>query len=191
MTRVVVIDNYDSFTHNLVDGLRRAGADVLVHRNDAVTRDDVVALAPDGIVLSPGPGSPDNERDFGVCATLIRDPLDVPMLGVCLGMQGMALHTGGAVGRAVDVVHGESSPVHLGDHSLFAGVQQPAVVGRYHSLCVTAAGADWMRLGSTDDGTLMAMAHRARPWIGVQFHPESILTPEGQTMIENFVAMCR
>ena len=80
MTRVVVIDNYDSFTHNLVDGLRRAGADVLVHRNDAVTRDDVVALAPDGIVLSPGPGSPDNERDFGVCATLIRDPLDVPML---------------------------------------------------------------------------------------------------------------
>ena len=190
MTHVVLIDNYDSFTHNLADAVRRAGAQVTVRRNDAVTRDDVAALAPDAVILSPGPGHPGNERDFGVCQQLLRDPLDVPMLGVCLGMQGMAHHTGGTIGPAPTLVHGEPDSVPLGEHAIFAGLSRPVQVARYHSLCVTEPGPEWEPLGRSPDGTLMAMQHRRRPWIGVQFHPESILTPEGQTMIEQFLRTC-
>lgn len=188
MTRILVIDNYDSFTYNLADGLGRAGADVQVHRNDAIDRDAIAASTPDGLVLSPGPGSPANEKDFGVCRDLITKPLEVPMLGVCLGMQGMALHTGGSVGAAPELVHGEASPLHLGTHPLFDGMPRPTPVARYHSLCVTDAPG-WQHLGEVD-GTLMAMAHPKRPWMGVQFHPESILSPAGQTLLENFVRMC-
>lgn len=191
MTRITVIDNYDSFTYNIVHGLAHAGADVSVHRNDAIDHDRLAADRPDGIVLSPGPGHPGVARDFGVCTGLVRQPLDVPMLGICLGMQGMALHTGGGVERAPEVVHGETRRFRPRRHAIFDGLPDEIQVGRYHSLCVAAAppGA-WLDLGRTDDGVLMAMAHRQRPWIGLQFHPESILTPDGQTMIDHFVEMC-
>lgn len=191
MTRITVIDNYDSFTYNVVHGLAHAGADVSVHRNDAIDRDRLAADRPDGIVLSPGPGHPGVARDFGVCTDLVKRPLDVPMMGICLGMQGMALHTGGAVDRAPEVVHGETRRFKPHHHVIFDGLPDEIQVGRYHSLCVAAAPPDaWHDLGRTDDGVLMAMAHRQRPWIGLQFHPESILTPDGQTMIDHFVQMC-
>ncbi len=188
---MIVIDNYDSFTYNLVHGLAKAGADVQVIRNDAIDRAGIADLQPDGIILSPGPGSPDNDRDFGICKDLILEPLGVPMLGVCLGMQGMAHHAGGRVQRAPEVVHGEASHTTLQPHPIFAGLPTEVQVARYHSLCVTETGPDWQELGRSDDGILMAMAHRRRPWVGVQFHPESILTPLGQTMLANFVEMCR
>ncbi len=192
MTRILVIDNYDSFTYNLVHGLAAAGADIVVERNDATDRAAIQAKGFDGIVLSPGPGSPAIARDVGVCADLIRRPLDLPMLGVCLGMQSMAHYTGGTVSRAPQVVHGETSQVALGDHPLFEGLPGSVDVGRYHSLRVeTPLPADWQALGSTQDGVLMAMAHQTLPWVGVQFHPESILSPQGPSMLANFTRMCR
>ncbi len=190
--KVVVVDNYDSFTYNLVHALAEAGADVEVVRNDAVDRAGIAAMAPQGIVLSPGPGHPSVARDFGVCAQLIQQPLEVPMLGVCLGMQGMAQHTGGAVVRAPQLVHGEASRVHLEEHPLFAGLGRDVEVGRYHSLAVDEASlpADWNVIARTDD-VVMGIAHASRPWIGVQFHPESILTPDGPRMVRNFVESCQ
>ena len=191
--RILVVDNYDSFTYNLVHAFAGAGAHVTVHRNDAVDRDAIARDAPDGIVLSPGPGHPGQERDFGVCKDLITEPWDGPLLGVCLGMQGMALHSGGAVVPAPAIVHGSASRFRRGDHAVFAGLPPELSVGRYHSLAVDAERLppDWQALGATEDGTLMAMAHRRRPWVGVQFHPESILTPDGPKMVHNFLEMCR
>ncbi len=192
MTRLLVIDNYDSFTYNLVHGLTAAGAEVTVRRNDAITRSDIEAMRVEGIVLSPGPGSPGVARDVGVCADLIADPLPVPLLGVCLGMQAMAHYTGGTVRRAPSVVHGEANTITLAPHPCFRGLPESVEVGRYHSLCVeTPLPRQWQALGSSEDGVLMAMAHRERPWLGLQFHPESILSPTGQTMLQNFVEMCR
>lgn len=190
MTRILLVDNYDSFTYNLADGLRKEGAHVEVHRNDAVTRQDIERRRPDGIVLSPGPGHPENERDFGVCRQLIEDPLQVPMLGVCLGMQGMALHTGGRVLAAPELVHGESSLCELESHPLFDGLKSPQEVARYHSLCVSEPMPPGWEITARANGIIMAMHHQERPWIGVQFHPESILTPNGQTMLRNFIRMC-
>lgn len=185
--RVLVIDNYDSFTHNLVHAFATAGAQVTVHRNDAIGRADIVAEGPDLVVLSPGPGHPGEPRDFGVCADLITDPTDIPLFGVCLGMQGLAHHTGGTVVPAPAIVHGETAQVPRADHPLFDGLPDTLDVGRYHSLAVDGDSlpAEWTSLGTTDDGTLMAMAHTERPWIGVQFHPESILTPDGPRMVQN------
>lgn len=192
MTRLVVIDNYDSFTYNLVHAFAGLGAHVDVHRNDAITHPELAKLAPDGIVLSPGPGHPGNAKDFGVCAELIRQPLDAPMLGVCLGMQGMAHHTGGHVVQAADIVHGESDTFAPASHPIFANTPPALEVARYHSLRVDEASlpSEWEPLGSTSDGTLMAMAHRSRPWVGLQFHPESILTPDGPTIARNFLDLC-
>jgi len=191
MTRLLLVDNYDSFTHNLAAGLHLGGADVTVVRNDAIDRDGVATLGPDGIVLSPGPGHPGVPRDFGVCTDLVRRPLDVPMLGVCLGMQGMVHHTGGRVIAAPELVHGEASDAELEDHPLFDGVARRTPVGRYHSLCVDAdLPPAWSPIG-TSGTVVMAVAHQDRPWVGVQFHPESILTPQGPRMLQNFVEMCR
>lgn len=190
--RILVIDNYDSFTYNLVHALAQQGADVEVRRNDTIDRAAVAALAPDGIVLSPGPGHPAVQRDFGVCADLIREPLDMPMLGVCLGMQGMAQHTGGTVVRAPELVHGEASPASLEEHPLFAGLPRQVPVGRYHSLAVQESGlpSEWRVIARTGD-LVMGIAHRSLPWTGVQFHPESILTPDGPSMVRNFVESCQ
>jgi anthranilate synthase/aminodeoxychorismate synthase-like glutamine amidotransferase len=190
--RILVVDNYDSFTFNLVHAVAAQGAEVDTVRNDAIDLAGVQRMAPDGIVLSPGPGNPAEPRDFGVCADLVRERVDVPMLGVCLGMQGMAHHTGGVVVRAPRPVHGEASPVLLQADSIFAGLPGTIHAGRYHSLVVDAASLppEWAPTARSPDGLLMAMAHRDLPWFGVQFHPESILTPQGPRLIRNFVEMC-
>ncbi len=189
---IVVVDNYDSFTYNLVHALEEAGARTTTIRNDAMDRKGVEALQPDGLVLSPGPGNPANPRDFGVCTDLIQAPMTVPMLGVCLGMQGMALHTGGTIIAAPSLVHGESDTVHMAPHPWLAGLPSPLTVARYHSLAVDANAlpTEWSALGTTTDGTLMAIAHRTQPWLGLQFHPESILTPDGPRIIQNFAEAC-
>lgn len=187
---VIVIDNYDSFTYNLVHAFHEGGARVVVHRNDAITRDALESQDPEAIVLSPGPGSPANPRDFGVCRDLIETPVrGVPMLGVCLGMQGMAHWTGGRVAPAPTVVHGEASRIALGASPLWVGLPEAIDVGRYHSLVVDGATLpdDWQVTATTQHGTVMAMDHKRLAWHGVQFHPESILTPDGQTIIGNFL----
>jgi anthranilate synthase/aminodeoxychorismate synthase-like glutamine amidotransferase len=189
--RILVVDNYDSFTHNLVHGLATAGAIVDVARNDALRLDDVLTRRLDGVVLSPGPGHPENERDFGVCADLVRHGGALPLFGVCLGLQGMAHHTGGRVVRAPRPVHGRSTQVDLALHQIFAGLPRRIQAGRYHSLVAEESSlpSDWIVIGR-GDGLVMAMAHRTRPMAGVQFHPESILTPHGPRLLRNVVAWC-
>jgi anthranilate synthase/aminodeoxychorismate synthase-like glutamine amidotransferase len=190
--RLLVVDNYDSFTHNLAHGLAAAGATVEVVRNDAVALDEVLAMGLDGVVLSPGPGHPAVPRDFGVCAALVKDGGSLPLFGVCLGLQGMAHHTGGRVVRAPAAVHGQSTRVGLEPHPLFAGLPRSIAAGRYHSLVAEEASlpADW-RVIARGDGLVMAMAHQRRPMAGVQFHPESILTPQGPRLLRNVVEWCR
>ncbi len=190
MARVLIVDNYDSFTYNLAHAFMKAACDVDVRRNDAITRDEVQAGQYDALVLSPGPGTPANDRDFGVCRHLITDPLpQIPMLGVCLGMQGMAHWSGGTIQAAPEVIHGEASPVTLSNSPLWNGLGDQVRVGRYHSLVVDGDSlpAVWRPTAHAADGTLMAMDHDSLPWHGVQFHPESILTPVGQAMITNFL----
>jgi anthranilate synthase component 2 len=180
---ILLIDNYDSFTYNLAQLLPA----VRVVRNDAVTLAEIEALAPTHIVLSPGPGHPKNARDIGVCRELLESGTKIPILGVCLGMQAMAQFTGGKVTAAPTIVHGEAKPTELAEHPIFAGIRSPAMVGRYHSFCVDEATlpAEWSIIARAD--VPMAMAHNQLPRIGVQFHPESILTPDGNRMIQNFL----
>ncbi len=189
--RVVLVDNYDSFTWNLAQYLGMAGANVWVVKNDAVTLQDIRTYGPSHIVLSPGPGRPEVARDFGVCADVLRDIVDVPLLGVCLGHQGMAHALGGRVVHAPAVMHGRTSPIQHDGTGLFAGIASPMTVMRYHSLlvdrnclppCLTVTA-------ETEDGLVMGIAHSSRPWWGVQFHPESIGTPDGLKLLRNFVAM--
>lgn len=190
--RLLLVDNYDSFTHNLAHGLQAAGARVEVRRNDAVGLEDVLGDGFDGAVLSPGPGHPAVARDFGVCAQLVRRGGALPLFGVCLGLQGMAHHTGGRVVRAPAPVHGEATRVDLGDHALFRGLPRALRAGRYHSLVAEEASLppDW-QVVARGDGLVMAMAHRRRPMAGVQFHPESILTPQGPRLLRNVVRWMR
>lgn len=187
---ILLIDNYDSFTYNLVQLLRTAGAEVEVVRNDA---DDVQGLldrGAEGIVLSPGPGRP---QDAGVCTRLIAARPDLPLLGVCLGHQCIAEVCGATVGAAKRLMHGKTSMVRYADDPLFSGLPNPFQATRYHSLAVTDGtlpdpldAIAW----SQDDGTIMALRHRQRPYWGVQFHPESILTPEGTVLLDNFLSQC-
>jgi len=190
--RLLVVDNYDSFTHNLAHGLAAAGAKVDVVRNDAASLDGILAMGLDGVVLSPGPGHPAVARDFGVCADLVRGGGSLPLFGVCLGLQGMAHHTGGRVVRAPAAVHGQSTRVDLEPHAIFAGLPRHIAAGRYHSLVAEESSLprEWSVIGR-GDGLVMAMAHRRRPMAGVQFHPESILTPLGPRLLRSVVAWCR
>ena len=189
---LLVVDNYDSFTHNLAHGLAAAGAKVDVVRNDAADLQGILALGLDGVVLSPGPGHPAVARDFGVCADLVRGAGSLPLFGVCLGLQGMAHHTGGRVVRAPEPVHGRSTSVALEPHPLFEGLPRRIAAGRYHSLVAEEASlpADWTVIGR-GDGLVMAMAHARRPMAGVQFHPESILTRHGPRLLRNVVRWCK
>ena len=144
------------------------------------------------MVLSPGPGHPGNPRDFGVCADLVRNGGDLPLFGVCLGLQGMAHHTGGKVVRAPHPVHGQSTRIELAPHPLFKGLPRSIEAGRYHSLVAEEKSLpkDWQVIGR-GGGLVMAIAHRTRPMLGVQFHPESILTPHGQRLLRNVVRWCK
>lgn len=190
--RLLLIDNYDSFTHNLAHGLAVAGARVDLVRNDALDLEDVLALGLDGVVLSPGPGHPAVPRDFGVCADLVREGGSLPLFGVCLGLQGMAQHTGGRVIRAPQPVHGQSTQVALERHPLFKGLPRRIEAGRYHSLVAEESSLppEWLVI-ARGEGLVMALAHTRRPMAGVQFHPESILTPHGPRVLRNVVKWCK
>ena len=185
---ILVVDNYDSFTYNLVQLLLGAGCEVRVERNDALSAEDMLALSPDGIVLSPGPGRPEAA---GVCVELLRRRAAIPLLGVCLGHQALGVAFGAAVDRAPRLMHGKTSAVrHLGQGP-FAGLPDPFEATRYHSLAVReeTLPPELLPIAWSDDGTLMGLAHRDLPYWGVQFHPESVLTGCGPSLVGNFLAV--
>jgi len=187
-SRVLVIDNYDSFVYNLVQYLGELGATPLVHRHDEVTIEQIVESSPDAILISPGPGRPE---DAGVSNEVIeRLAGRVPILGVCLGHQCIGQVFGGEVVRAPVVMHGKTSLVHHDGSGVLAGLPDPFEATRYHSLVVDAASVPAVLevTATTDDGTVMALRHRELPVEGVQFHPESILTSCGHQLMANFLA---
>lgn len=186
---ILIIDNYDSFVHNLARYVREAGQEACVVRNDAETVPALLARHPAGLILSPGPGRP---AEAGVCIELIRAAPALPVLGVCLGHQAMAEAYGGQTVRSIDPMHGRTSTITHDGSGLFEGLPSPMTVGRYHSLSVDIAGATGLAVQArTADGEIMAMRHRSLPHHGLQFHPESLLTGYGRQLVEAFAALCR
>lgn len=188
---LLIIDNYDSFTYNLVHFLGELGADADVRRNDALTAEQAVALNPDGIVLSPGPCDPDKA---GICLDLVERAKDtIPILGVCLGHQSIAQALGAKIVRADKPMHGKPSQVHHNGKGLFRGLPNPYAAIRYHSLVVDPASVpEALEItAQTDDGVIMGIAHKSLPVHGVQFHPESIDTEHGHRLLENFLDLTR
>jgi anthranilate synthase/aminodeoxychorismate synthase-like glutamine amidotransferase len=185
---LLMIDNYDSFTFNLVQYLGELGADVLVHRNDALTLDQIETWAPDHIVISPGPCTP---TEAGISVPLIqRFAGKIPILGVCLGHQAIGQAFGGTVGRAARVMHGKLDDVEHDGKGVFAGIPSPVKVTRYHSLAIAAQRmpACLEVSARTADGEVMGVRHREHAVEGVQFHPEAILTEHGHEMLRNFLS---
>ncbi|HEY7996941.1 MAG TPA: aminodeoxychorismate/anthranilate synthase component II [Steroidobacteraceae bacterium] len=187
--RLLLIDNYDSFTYNLVQGFLVLGAEVSVYRNDALSTEAALALAPSHLCISPGPGTP---YDAGVSMDMIRAFAGrIPVLGVCLGHQSIVEVFGGKVVRAGRLMHGKTSQVQHDGRTLFAGLPQPCEVGRYHSLIAAPASmpAELEVSARTAEGEIMGVRHRQLLVEGVQFHPESILTPEGPRLMSNFLGL--
>jgi len=185
--RTLLIDNYDSYTFNLFHllGEVNAGQEPIVVRNDELSWSELVRLAPDNIVISPGPGRPERPRDAGVALEVLRRA-EVPVLGVCLGHQELAYAWGGTIEHAPEVMHGRLSPVRHDGSTLFRGIPQGFLAVRYHSLAVGAV-PDALRVTAwTADGVIMGLEHRTRPLFGVQFHPESVSTRHGRALLENF-----
>ncbi len=188
---ILFIDNYDSFTFNLVSMMGALEPDLKVVRNDEVTASDVASMEPDGIVLSPGPGRP---SDAGVCADVVRAFAPrLPIFGVCLGHQVIVEAFGGRVDRALAPMHGKVSNVVHDGTGLLANLPSPFSAGRYHSLVAVkdAVPTDLLIQGTSPEDEVMAVRHRTYPCHGVQFHPESILTPEGGVILRHFVSLCR
>lgn len=189
MKRVLVLDSYDSFVYNLVQYLGELGADPLVYRNDALTVEQALALEPDAVLLSPGPGRPE---DAGIlCAAIPAFAAQgIPVLGVCLGHQGIGHVYGASVVRAPELMHGKTSLVHHTGKGVFAGLDSPLEATRYHSLTIDPATvpACLEVTAQTDDGIIMGVRHRELAVEGVQFHPESILTTAGHALLANFLA---
>jgi anthranilate synthase/aminodeoxychorismate synthase-like glutamine amidotransferase len=185
---IAVIDNYDSFTYNLVQYLGELGAELEVFRNDAIDPDRLEELNPSHIVISPGPGEP---KDAGYSSEIIRRlGRTRPVLGVCLGHQCIGETFGGTVSRAPRLMHGKTSPIYHDGEGLFSGVPSPFIATRYHSLIVEQPlPEDLLATASTAEGELMALQHRRYPIFGVQFHPESILTTEGKQILKNFLGI--
>jgi len=184
---ILVIDNYDSFTYNLVHYLNELGAETLVHRNDAITVQEALGLKPQAILLSPGPCTP---NEAGICLPLLAAaPEDLPVLGVCLGHQSIGQAYGGEVIRAQALMHGKTSPIHHTGKGVFAGLKNPFTATRYHSLSVRKEDLpDVLEVTAwTDDGEIMGFQHKTRPVHGVQFHPESIATECGHELLANFL----
>ncbi len=184
---ILVIDNYDSFTYNLVQYLGELGADLEVRRNDTLTLAGVADLRPAGVVISPGPGTPD---DAGITLDLIREfGSRVPIFGVCLGLQAMGQALGGRVIRADKLMHGKTSPVRHTGRGVFAGLPSPFEATRYHSLIVERASLpdDLEVTAQTEDGEIMGLRHKSWPLEGVQFHPEAVLTEHGKRIMKNFL----
>jgi anthranilate synthase/aminodeoxychorismate synthase-like glutamine amidotransferase len=189
VSHVLVIDNYDSFTYNLVQAFMAAGAEVSVRYNDEVDAGGADAIEPSHLVISPGPGRPE---DAGVSVEMIRHFSGrVPILGVCLGHQAIAVAYGGKIDPALTLMHGKSSEIYHDRRSVFSGLPNPLVGGRYHSLAVADVSLpeDLMISAYTSDGEIMGLRHASLPVDGVQFHPESVLTPLGNRLIGNFLGM--
>ena len=191
MMRVLMIDNYDSFTYNLVQYLGELGAEVDVFRNDAASCDELLARSPRGVVISPGPGEPGGA---GVSVAMVHAcaAREIPLLGVCLGHQAIGLAFGGRIVRARSIMHGKVSPISHDGRGIFAGVPSPFEATRYHSLVIDEASCPAVLEISarTPDGEIMAVRHREKPIEGVQFHPESILTREGKPLLRHFLERC-
>ena len=186
---ILVIDNYDSFTYNLVHYLNELGAETLVYRNDALSVDEALGLKPQGVLLSPGPCTP---NEAGICLALLESaPNDLPILGVCLGHQAIGQAYGGDVVRAKQVMHGKTSPMFHEGKGIFAGLPNPFTATRYHSLSVEKSTLPPVLevTAWTEDGEIMGFQHRHRPIQGVQFHPESIATEGGHAMLANFLKL--
>lgn len=187
MTRVVVIDSYDSFVYNLVQYLGELGVEPVVHRNDAISVDEVLALAPDAVLLSPGPGRPE---EAGIICALIPAcaSAGIPLLGVCLGHQAIGHVYGAQVVHAPELMHGKTSEIRHSQKGVFAGLPDPLTATRYHSLVVDAGSVpDCLEVTATTDEMVMGLRHREFDVEGVQFHPESILTAAGHELLANFV----
>ncbi|XVH30701.1 anthranilate synthase component II [Haloferacaceae archaeon DSL9] len=187
--RILVVDNYDSFVYNLVQYVGEFAGEVIVRRNDAVDLDRIADLDPDGIVVSPGPGTP---AESGVSMDVYA--LDVPIFGVCLGHQALCAAHGAPVGRAPEVIHGKPSTISHDGEGVFRGLPDRLDVGRYHSLCVERGDlpSALVETAKTEDerAVVMGVRHREKPHVGVQFHPESILTDGGKRIVRNFVDRC-
>jgi len=186
---ILMVDNYDSFTYNLVQELAEiSGAEVKVVRNDAASADELLALRPEAVVVSPGPGVPEHA---GVSMELIRSAADVPLLGVCLGLQALAVVHGGRVVRGPVPVHGKTSAIHHDGSGVMAGLPDPFVATRYHSLIADRGSLpEALRVTAwTEDGLVMGLAHRDRPHHAVQFHPESYLSRDGMQLLANFLSL--
>ena len=188
MARVLVLDSYDSFVYNLVQYLGELGAEPLVYRNDALTIEQALDLEPDAVLLSPGPGRPE---DAGILCALVPvlGQRGIPVLGVCLGHQGIGHVFGASVVRAPELMHGKTSVIRHSDTGVFAGLPNPLTATRYHSLVIDPATVPSCLevTASTDDGVIMGIRHRELPIEGVQFHPESILTAAGHDLLRNFL----
>jgi anthranilate synthase component II len=188
---ILVIDNYDSFTYNLVHYLNELGADTVVYRNDAISVQDALGLKPEGVLLSPGPCTP---NEAGICLGLLNGaPEDLPILGVCLGHQSIGQALGGEVVRAKSIMHGKTSPIHHSGKGVFEGMPNPFTATRYHSLAIKedTLPAELEVTAWTDDGEIMGVQHRTRPIFGVQFHPESIATEGGHDLLANFLRLAK
>ncbi|TCS64184.1 anthranilate synthase component II [Varunaivibrio sulfuroxidans] len=187
----LLIDNYDSFTYNLLHYLGELGANVVVKRNDALSAEEALALRPQGVVISPGPCDPDRA---GICLDLIaKAPADLAILGVCLGHQCIGQHSGAIVVRAPQPMHGKISAITHTGQGIFAGIESPFNATRYHSLTLARENfPDTLSItAQSDDGVIQGIQHKTRPLFGVQFHPESIRSQHGHTLLKNFMDLTR
>ncbi|HEX9697744.1 MAG TPA: aminodeoxychorismate/anthranilate synthase component II [Actinomycetota bacterium] len=191
--RILVIDNYDSFTYNIVQELAELGAEPTVVRNDVWTIDQVREFAPDGIVISPGPGTPQRREDVGISNDVIREMgPSTPILGVCLGNQCIGAVYGGRIVRAPQLMHGKTSPIYHRGEGILEGIPIPFEATRYHSLIVERASlpAELKVTAETSDEIIMGLRHREYPVEGVQFHPESVMTGDGMDILRNWLSRC-
>ena len=186
---ILIIDNIDSFVHNLARYVREAGMNTKIVRNNEITVEQCLSMNPKGVIISPGPKTP---SDAGVSLELILElPRTMPLLGVCLGHQCLIEAFGGSTGRAMAPLHGEASDIRHNGAGVFADIQSPMRGGRYHSLSSTLlAQSPLEETAWSPEGEVMGVAHKTRPWFGVQFHPESVLTPHGRMIIKNFLGYC-
>ncbi len=189
--KVLVIDNYDSFVYNLIQYIEELGGKTIVYRNDKISLKEAIKLKPTGIVISPGPGTPEEKRYFGACSSILQQlSCKIPTLGVCLGHQGIICAFGGRITRAKRLVHGKTSLIKHDNKGVLKGIKNPFQATRYHSLVGDRSSLPSclkVSAESLDDGEIMGVRHVNYPIEGVQFHPESILTSEGKLLIRNFL----